>query len=164
MTISELMDGLSAGLEGETLEPDADGIYRIDVDGVVVAMTEKPEENVLLLWSEIGQVPENYQARYYRGLLEGMFFDKGTGGAVFSCNAEDDTILMHKRLYLSELDVEQLGREVCAFCEMVEKWREVTDDFIRGNVDFPEEDEDEDLEAPPAPTKGDFSGGDFMRV
>ena len=123
MDIQELMAALAAeaGLSG--IDPDADGVYDISLDGIDISVGAAPGADALLVCAIVGELPSDGRERLYETLLRAMYRGCETAGAAFALDRETDAILLQKRLPLSTLDHGRLADELEAFAGVVAKWR-----------------------------------------
>jgi hypothetical protein len=125
MNFVELVRALSdeAGLQlsQEPMSP-----VEFSVDGVDVAISHevRGEEHAIVLYSELGQVPEARELEVYRILLEANVMWSGTGDGTLGVNSATRQALICYRLTTKDLDGPGFVSVVSAFLELAGAWRE----------------------------------------
>ena len=129
MKIDELMEELAATAETAPIVGDENNVYRIDLDGHVVAFSQAAEEGEVMIWAEVGRSPEKGAGAFYRKLLEAMFLDSGTDGSTFSVDAETGRIYLARKLEPTALTLERFCQAIESFGVTLIKWFEAGRDF-----------------------------------
>lgn len=129
MTIEELVGQLAETAQEGPIACDEAGIYRLDLNGQLVAFMAQNDGHDLFVWSELGRAPEVGTEEFYRKLLEAMFLDGGTGGATFCMDAETGVIYLQRRESMAEMDLEAFCRVVVGFGDILKTWREFRTKF-----------------------------------
>lgn len=96
----------------------------MSVDDVAVGIQyvfDSSEESIVL-YCDLGPIPEQKERDIYRNLLEGNYFWTGTGGATLSINSDTGHALAAHAMPLEELDGEGLAVAIDAFADVGEFW------------------------------------------
>ena len=120
MTLVDLLDEFCERCGSERIESDADGICRIVVDDTVVAMRECTP-TVLIMWAEVGPLPQEGADRVCRRMMEGSTLGIATDGAVLTVDAETNRVLIHAFCELG-VDVRDFAMALDAFMSERDKW------------------------------------------
>ena len=121
------------------LEADAawDSPIEVTIDGVELTLAEytRSGEDEVLIYANLGVVPEERELEVYRGLLEANVLWSGTADATIGVNSATREAIMAYRLPLERLDGEKLSVMVAHFLAIAELWR----DFVvnAGEEDAP---------------------------
>ena len=129
MQFDELMAVFAEKLGLADLEPDGDGAYHINVDGMAVSFGENRTSEEVFMLAEVGLPPPEGREQLFRTLLRAMRPGGAMDGLVFSCGEQDDVILMHRRMPLPLLDAEDFMTGVETFINQLELWRRLLVDF-----------------------------------
>lgn len=123
MELRDLIGGFSAaaGL-GEPVTDDAGG-YTFAIDDVMVSFLEQTETQDLVTVSEVGELPDEGAEHVCRLLMEAMFRDGGSGGAIFSLEPGTRRIWAHRRDSLATMDDEGFRSMLERFVNGMEEWR-----------------------------------------
>lgn len=125
MNFVELVRALSdeAGLQ---LSQEPVSPVEFSVDGVDVAISHevRGEEHAIVLYSELGQVPEAREIEVYRILLEANVMWSGTGDGTIGVNSATRQALICYRLPTTDLDGPGFVSVVSAFLQLARAWRE----------------------------------------
>ena len=150
----------AAGLDG--LRADADGVYRLLIDGMPVSACPTDDGHIAL-FAPVGEPPPAALAgreRLYRVLLESMFHGEGTGGATFSIERTSGMVFLHKVENGLALDYGGFKAFLESFVSALGQWRGVLVEF-RPVAERMERDMQETSEA----SRNAILGGDgFIKV
>ena len=158
MELKELMEQFKVKFEIEGVEPDEDGAYHFEIDGMSVSFLEVAETGEMLTWADVGEPPPEGHERLYRVLLEAMFMGEGTGGASFSIARDDGRVCLHRVDPLAMLDFDRFKSNLERFVNILEEWRGTLADFREA---APEQAKEEVVSVEEA---GGFGLGGFMQV
>ena len=130
MDYAELMADFVAKLNVEGAEPDADGVYHFEIDGMPVSMMEVAELQQLVVWGDLGDLPPaGNRERLYRTMMEAMFMGEGTGGSSFSIDRGSGRVFLQRFLSLVALDPDGFMAQIERFVNVLEEWRKLIADF-----------------------------------
>lgn len=125
--MSEKFSALIEALANHVGLPDDSGFAEtltMSVDDVAVGIQyvfDSSEESVVL-YCDLGPIPEQKERDIYRNLLEGNYFWTGTGGATLGVNSETGHALVAHAMPLEELDAEGLAAAIDAFADVGQFW------------------------------------------
>ena len=89
------------------------------------AIHDLPEEGLLLLTADLGQVPPDNAGSLFRLMLEAQHSFRETAGATFSIDGERDCITLSRVVPYATLDEDVLFREVERFVNLFEAWMHI---------------------------------------
>ena len=123
MELKELMKtfAAAAGL-GEPVTDDAGG-YTLVIGDMTGSFQERTETQELMTVSRVGELPDEGAKHVYRLLMEAMFRDNGSGGAIFSLEPGSKRIWVHRRDSLATMDDEGFRSMLERFVNGMEEWR-----------------------------------------
>lgn len=150
MTLVDLLDEFSERCGADRIASDADGIFRIVVDDTVVALRECTP-TVLIMWAEVGPLPQEGADRVCRRMMEGSTLGIATDGAVLTVDAATGNVLIHAFCELG-VDVRDFAMALDAFMSERDKWAAVLEEGGAEPSDARPDD--------PPP----LESGDFVRV
>ena len=104
---------------------DAEGVYSFSVDAGGFAIHDLPEEGLLLLTADLGQVPPDNAGSLFRLMLEAQHSFRETAGATFSIDGERDCLTLSRVVPYATLDEDVLFREVERFVNHLEVWAHI---------------------------------------
>lgn len=121
MTFAALMSDFGEIAEISKIEPDADGVVKLNVDGVVVAFMER-EPGALVTWAEVGALPDEGGDRICRRLMEESLLGIATDGAALTLDAETGRVMIHRIDPLEDLDLKGFVERLNSFLNERAKW------------------------------------------
>lgn len=129
MEFSDLMNKLAEriGIQGG-LAPDAEGVYRMGRDGIAVSVLEVPEDDSILVYSEVCELPVEGADEFKTALLRANFMGRGTPDGAFSLSDEGHVIL-HRYVNAARADAEGLQRVLESFLRIELEWRQLAEDY-----------------------------------
>ena len=104
---------------------DTEGVYSFSVDAGGFAIHDLPEEGLLLLTADLGQVPPDNAGSLFRLMLEAQHGFRETAGATFSIDGERDCFTLGRVVPYATLDEDVLFREVERFVNLLEAWTHI---------------------------------------
>ena len=125
MKLNEVIGGFAATIGIENVNPDDAEGYTFEIDGMTVSFLEIPETQELVTTAEIGELPDEGREPIFRYLMEAMFRDGGSGGAIFSLEPDSSRIWAHRRDSLATMDVESFRAMLERFVNGLEEWRRI---------------------------------------
>ena len=129
MEFKELMVEFAKAARVDRIDPDDDGCYRFEIDGMVVTFSEVLESDELLTWAEAGELPPEGRETLYRTLLEALYMGRATGGSVLSVDPESGMVCLHRGDPLAAMDFERFKATLQKFVNVLEFWRRTLADF-----------------------------------
>lgn len=124
MTFSELMSDFGTRL-GIPLEPDADGVYGFDVEGMTFAIHDLPENAQAVFTGDLGQPPPENPEGLYRLVLEAQYLFQETQGSTLSLNPETGRFTLCRTLPLLALDPDTFFAAAEQFINTLEAWSKI---------------------------------------
>lgn len=152
MELKELAAAFGEEAKLPGLGPDADGVYRVEIDGMTVAFTDEPKTNRLMTWAVVGEFPAEGREEICIRLLKGMFMGAETGGSSFAVNPETGYVYLQRMDELQTMDADRFMSAIDSFVTVLERWRAEISNFR------PSEDE-----KPDGALSG-FGNGGFLKV
>lgn len=131
MEIDELMRALAADIRLEGLEPDENGAWGLDIDGMAVTFADRANDGRLLICADVGEPPAEGREALYAVLLQAMYLGDGTQGSEFSLDDEEKVVLQ-RTLDLRYLDLAEFKAVLEGFVNVLERWRKTLADFRPG--------------------------------
>ena len=129
MEFKKLMADFAAAARVDRIDPDEDGCYRFEIDGMVVTLSEVVQSGDLLMWAEVGELPPEGRETLYRTLLEALYMGRATGGSVLSVDPESGMVCLHRGDPLAAMDFERFKEALQKFVNVLEFWRRTLADF-----------------------------------
>ena len=129
MEFRQLMNELAEriGIQGG-LKPDAEGVYRMGRDGIAVSVLEVPEDESILVYAEVCELPVEGADEFKTALLQANFMGRGTPDGAFSLS-EDGHVVLHRYVNAARTDAEGLQKVLEAFLRIMLNWRQLADDY-----------------------------------
>lgn len=97
------------------------------IDGMEVFLQQPEGTTSLITSAEVGEFPTEGREASYRLLLESMFKDERSGGAIFSLEPGTDRVWVHRRDSLSDLDQQGFREMLGRFVDGLEGWRRIAE-------------------------------------
>lgn len=129
MEFDALMQGVAAKVGLTGFQPGDDGVYAVEIDGMVVRFVEDAEARQIVTLAEVGESPAEGRERLYRVLLEAAYMGQATGGANFAVDSETGNIQLSRTDPLPLMDVESFMAKMDRFVNVLERWRGLLDNF-----------------------------------
>lgn len=129
MEFEQLMGALGREIGLEGFEPDEDGVFTLDVDGMEVSFAGIPEAGRFVVWADVGEPPEEGRERLYRALLDAMYMGQATGGATFAFAPDSDMLQLFRVESEASADLQSLMSLVEGFVNLLEEWRALLSTF-----------------------------------
>ena len=133
MTFGELVDRLGAKL-GVEIE-DAGGAVAFQVDGEVVVV-QQADDDLVLLRTDLGEIPPDRRDALAVAALEGNFLYKGTGGATLAISPADMHLHLQKYNWLDRLDAEKAFNMLSRFADTAVLWKKLVREASAPREDF----------------------------
>ena len=158
MEFKELIRSFGADVGIADLAPGPEGICTLNIDDMKVSFMEVPENNQLVTWATVGELPPEGRERLYRALIEAMFMGQATGGAVFSIQPNTEKLQLHRVDPLQLTDLASFKTMLENFANLLEQWRKL---IVQYNAAAPKIVADE---AAAVEESRQFGLGGFMQV
>lgn len=139
MTLQLLLRDFGELAEVEDIQLDGDGVAKINVDGIVVALMEK-ESGQLVTWAEVGDLPQEGGDKICRRLMAESLLGIATDGAALTLDEATSKVMIHRSDSLEGLDLKGFVCHLNAFLEMRAKWAAALTDEDGQEVDRDEGD------------------------
>ena len=133
MTFGEFIDKLGAKL-GVEIE-DAGGAFAFQVDGEVVVV-QQADDDLVLLRTDLGEIPPDRRDALAVAALEGNFLYKGTGGATLAISPADMHLHLQKYNWLDRLDAEKAFNMLSRFADSAVLWKKLVSEASAPREDF----------------------------
>ena len=133
MTFGELVNRLGAKL-GVEIE-DAGGAVAFQVDGEVVVV-QQADDDLVLLRTDLGEIPPDRRDALAVAALEGNFLYKGTGGATLAISPADMHLHLQKYNWLDRLDAEKAFNMLSRFADTAVLWKKLVREASAPREDF----------------------------
>ena len=133
MTFGEFIDKLGAKL-GVEIE-DAGGAFAFQVDGEVVVV-QQADDDLVLLRTDLGEIPPDRRDALAVAALEGNFLYKGTGGATLAISPADMHLHLQKYNWLDRLDAEKAFNMLSRFADSAVLWKKLVREASAPREDF----------------------------
>lgn len=127
MRLDEIFGELSEKFNIDGLSADDEGVYRLNADGMEIAVADAEDGVHFVLWAEVGQQPSSCQEQVFRILLQAMFMGQQTKGASFSLH--DETVYLQQQEGLEGLDIARFESLLEDFVNTLSDWREAIRSF-----------------------------------
>jgi hypothetical protein len=114
------------------LELDEDGYCCLFFDDVVVNMEWDDENERLLLYTSVGDIPEDGREELFEKLLDANLFWKNTGGATLSIDNGEKRVVMTYELLLANVSFADFKTVLENFVNVAEAWMGQLKDFKPG--------------------------------
>lgn len=158
MTVDELIGAFAAEFGIGPVRPDEAGAYHLDFDDMTVAFRETGDGTRLLVFGEVGELPDGGAEVFCRVMLKAMFLEGTVSGATFALAPETEQVFLQQQKPLAELDSDRFKATVESFVNELEKWRQTLVDFR------PVADEIGKAKARTEQEAGEMASGGFIRV
>lgn len=127
MELAELMAEFAGKFGVDGLAADAEGVYRLDADGMDFAIADGEDGLHLVIWADLGEVPPEGRERLLDVLMQAMYMGQQTSGACFSIH--DGTVYLHQFETLADMDLERFKVFLEKFINTYSTWRAAIADF-----------------------------------
>ena len=146
MEFEDLLKPLAEECGVERLEPDESHMVHLGADGTALTIVGDPETRMVVLFSELGDLPLEGREAFYEQALRANWLFQGGGGATLAINPETDALALNRATPMDMLDGEGFLALVRDFLTVLCRWRELARDW-RGAVESAvDEDESDDAE------------------
>ena len=136
MEFEDLLKPLAAACGIERLEPDETHMVHLGDDGRSLTIVGDPETRMVVLFSEIGDLPQRGREAFYEQALKANWLFQGGGGATLAINPDSGALSLNQALPMAALDGELFVRLVQGFLGFLLHWRQLAADW-RGAKDEP---------------------------
>lgn len=124
MTVEELIGAFATEFGIGPVRPDETGAYHLDFDDMTVAFRETGDGTRLLVFGEVGQLPDGGAEVFCRVMLKAMFLEGTVSGATFALAPETERVFLQLQKPLAELAPDPFKTTVESFVNELEKWRQ----------------------------------------
>lgn len=156
MRLAELMTEFAEKFGVDGLAPDQDDVYRLDADGMALAIADAEDGLHFVIWAEVCPLPPEGREHLYGLLMQAMFMGRQTSGAYFSVN--DETIYLHQIETLTDMNLERFKTLLEKFINTYSTWRSAVADFNSVLPDLTQKAQEQMHEA------RELEASDFLRV
>lgn len=132
MDFRDLIDALAKEAGLSELVVDDDGVCRLDIDGMDVAIEADRDADVLSLIGGVGAPPPEGKEIFYAVLLRSNYTAKNLTGEYFAIEPNSGRILLVRTGGLDATSLEMFLKTLESFCNSLESWRKALGDFRPG--------------------------------
>lgn len=130
-----LLSELAKNVGLESLEPDEDLYCCLGFDDKIITHLQYNEENeVLMLFAQLGVIDESMISEIYPKLLKANLFWQGTGGATIGVDDETREVLMCYQVPISTMDVVRFQELMEGFINTAELWINTLEAITQGKT------------------------------
>lgn len=161
MELKELIGAFAAeaGIKETPVAHDAGG-FTFEIDDITISFVETEGSHELVTLAVVGELPDSGEKQIFRYLMEAMFRDGGSGGAIFSLEPGTKRIWAHRRDSLATMDEEGFRAMLERFVNGMEEWRRIVSGLSELAPKLAEAEQKVALES----RNLQLGSGDFMRV
>ena len=134
MEFEELLKKLAEACGIDRLEPDESHMVHLGADGSALTIVGDPETRMVVLFSEIGDLPIEGRERFYEQVLKANWLFQGGGGATLAINPETNVLSLNRAMPMEALDGDRFVELVRGFLASLTRWRQLAKDW-RGAVE-----------------------------
>ena len=134
MEFEDLLKPLAEECGVERLEPDESHMVHLGADGTALTIVGDPETRMVVLFSELGDLPPEGREAFYEQALRANWLFQGGGGATLAINPETGALALNRAAPMDMLDGEEFLALVRDFLSVLYRWRELARDW-RGAVE-----------------------------
>lgn len=129
MALAKLMKEFAAAANVDRIDPDTDGCYRLEIDGMDIRLSEIAEKDELFMWAEVGALPPDGRETLCHTLLTAHFMGRATQGAVLSVDPDSETVCLHRTDSAKAMDFNHFRTKLEQFVNVLETWRKTLDAY-----------------------------------
>jgi hypothetical protein len=134
MTAVDLLRELGVKTGLGALELDRNGLCQLVFDGDLRVEFEAPAGgSSFWLAAAVARLPASAGSDFYRELLEANLMGRGTGGAALAVDPDRGEVVLWQRLDADRTDFPLFERELEAFLNSLDVWKERLDQGDRGH-------------------------------
>lgn len=134
MEFEELLKKLAEACGIDRLEPDESHMVHLGADGTALTIVGDPETRMVVLFSEIGDLPLEKREAFYEQALKANWLFQGGGGATLAINPESGILTLNRAMPIAVLDGDSFVELVRGFLAVLTRWRQLAKDW-RGAVE-----------------------------
>lgn len=129
MEFEELLKKLAEACGIDRLEPDESHMVHLGADGSALTIVGDPETRMVVLFSEIGDLPLEKREAFYEQALKANWLFQGGGGATLAINPESGVLALNRALPMDALDGVRFVEVVRTFLSVLIQWRELAQNW-----------------------------------
>lgn len=134
MEFEELLESLAEACGIDRLEPDDTHMVHLGAEGTALTIVGDPETRMIVLFSEIADLPLEGREAFYEQALKANWLFQGGGGATLAINPDSGALSLNQALPMAALDGALFVQLVQNFLEFLQRWRQRAVDW-RGAKD-----------------------------
>ena len=134
MEFEELLESLAEACGIDRLEPDDTHMVHLGSEGTALTIVGDPEPRMIVLFSEIADLPLEGREAFYEQALKANWLFQGGGGATLAINPDSGALSLNQALPMAALDGALFVQLVQNFLEFLQRWRQRAIDW-RGAKD-----------------------------
>ena len=137
MEFEELLESLAEACGIDRLEPDDTHMVHLGAEGTALTIVGDPETRMIVLFSEIADLPLEGREAFYEQALKANWLFQGGAGASLAINPESGVLALNRALPMDALDGEGFVEAVRGFLAVLVQWRELVRDWRGAVKDVP---------------------------
>ena len=157
MEFEELLKPLAEECGIDRLEPDESHMVHLGADGTALTIVGEPETRMVVLFSEIGDLPLEGREAFYEQALKANWLFQGGAGASLAINPESGVLALNRALPMDSLDGESFVAAVRNFLAVLVQWRDLARNW-RGAIESGEASSDGEESAGAEPIRDEPDG------
>ena len=130
MEFEELLKKLAETCGIERLEPDESHMVHLGADGTALTIVGDPMTRMVVLFSEIGDLPLENREVFYEQALKANWLFQGGAGASLAINPDTNILVLNRVVPMAVLDGDSFVELVrgflstlCRWCHLARDWR-----------------------------------------
>lgn len=129
MEFEELLKPLAKECGVDRLEPDETHMVHFGADGSALTIIGDPETRMVVLFSELGELPLEGRESFYEQALRANWLFQGGAGASLAIHPESGKLALNRAMPMDALDGESFVEIVRSFLVVLYRWRELARDW-----------------------------------
>ena len=129
MEFRELIAGFAARYDVAGLTVDARELVALGIGELTIYVQYVSEVARVLVYADLGAIPEKGAARFERTMLEANYLFRGTSGATLARHPEKGTLFLNWQEGVRALDVESFCALIEKFAGLARTWQELLAEF-----------------------------------
>ena len=99
------------------------------VDEMKVSFLHVPEGGRLLVFAEVGELPEDGRSELLLAALRANYLFRGTSGATIAVRPDSPTLFLNRSLRLDDLSYEEFVQILGDFADTLSEWKRMLADY-----------------------------------
>ncbi|MGF1716013.1 type III secretion system chaperone [Photobacterium chitinilyticum] len=131
MELKQLMADFCQDYGIDLIEPNEEGIVTLAINQDSVRLHLQEHKGYLVLFTQIGILPEDITVSQLKQILGANYFWLGTKGFTISLSSENDMLIASRQDAMEVVHYEGFAAMIEAAVEVVEHWRKVMADGFK---------------------------------